>query len=103
MTHVIRKENLNEWNNNSTGKYNNPLQTTTENVVNRPPRLPEPTLGSYLQFITTDLENMLWIGSVLIFRHVSYGRPAIEFTAKVNIDYDWEILYDKNLFNMPVY
>ncbi|CAF3425033.1 unnamed protein product [Rotaria sp. Silwood1] len=102
MSHGIRKENLNEWNNNNTNENTNLRQTVTDDVVNRPPRPPGPTLGPYLQFITTDLENMLWIGSVLIFQHVSYGRPTIEFIAQVKIAYDWEILYE-NLFNMRAY
>ncbi|CAF5175608.1 unnamed protein product, partial [Rotaria sp. Silwood1] len=38
------------------------LDPCTEHVVHRPPRSPEPSLGPYFQFISTDLENMLWIG-----------------------------------------
>ncbi|CAF3052953.1 unnamed protein product [Rotaria sp. Silwood2] len=81
---------------------NDLLETSTELVVNRPPQPPGPALGPYFQFITTDLENMLWVGSVLIFRHVSYDRPIIQFKAKVKVDFDWETLYE-NLFNMRAY
>ncbi|CAF1180334.1 unnamed protein product [Rotaria sp. Silwood1] len=78
------------------------LETSSELVVNRPPQPPGPALGPYFQFITTDLEKMLWVGSVLIFRHVSYNRPSIQFKAKVKVDFDWETLYE-NLFDMRAY
>ncbi|CAF1165445.1 unnamed protein product [Rotaria sp. Silwood1] len=78
------------------------LDPCTEHVVHRPPRSPEPSLGPYFQFISTDLENMLWIGSILIFRHVSYGQPSIDFNAKVKVDLDWEFLYE-DLFDMRAY
>ncbi|CAF3163824.1 unnamed protein product [Rotaria sp. Silwood2] len=103
MTQRIGKENLNECDNdNMSSENNNLLPSITEHVVQRPPRPPESAMGPYFQFITTDLENMLWIGSVLIFRHVSYEQPTIEFTAKVKVDYDWEILYE-DLFDMRAY
>ncbi|CAF1083207.1 unnamed protein product [Rotaria sp. Silwood1] len=81
---------------------NDLFQATTEYEVNRPPKSPGPTLGPYYQFVTTDLEKMLWIGSALIFRHVTYDRPNIEFTSEAKLDYDWEILYD-NIFDMRAY
>ncbi|CAF1449810.1 unnamed protein product [Rotaria sordida] len=82
---------------------NNDLrETSTELVVNRPPQPPGPALGPYFQFITTDLEKMLWIGSVLIFRHVSYTQPSMQFNAKVKVTDDWETLYE-NLFDMRAY
>src|SRR4051812_8403630 len=57
-----------------------PPDTTTEtSESNRPPRPPGPALGPFFQFISTDLDKMLWIGSVLIFRHVSFDQPHIEF------------------------
>ncbi|CAF2187173.1 unnamed protein product [Rotaria magnacalcarata] len=84
----IGEENLNEWNNDNTGENNNLLQTTMEYVVQRPPRPPACRMRPYLQFVTTDLENKLWIGSILIFQHISYRRPTIEFTAEVKIAYD---------------
>ncbi|CAF3782227.1 unnamed protein product [Rotaria magnacalcarata] len=59
----IGEENLNEWNNDNTGENNNLLQTTMEYVVQRPPRPPACRMRPYLQFVTTDLENKLWIGS----------------------------------------
>ena len=71
-------------------------------AVNRPPKPPGHALGPYLQFITTDLERMLWIGSALIFRHVSFDQPTIEFTGDVKIDHHWEILYD-NIFDLRAY
>jgi hypothetical protein len=77
-------------------------QTAGKPVVDRPPKPPGPALGPYYQFITTDLEKMQWLGSVLIFRHVSFDRPTIEFISDVKVDYDWEILYD-NLFDMRAY
>ncbi|CAF3599539.1 unnamed protein product [Rotaria sp. Silwood1] len=103
MAERIGKESLNEYDTDNAGSENNDLlQTVTEDVVMRPPRPPEQAMGPYFQFITTDLENMLWIGSVLIFRHVSYDQPTIEFTTTVKIDYDWETLYE-NIFDMRAY
>jgi hypothetical protein len=79
------------------------IETRTEpTTINHPPRPPETTLGPYFQFISTDLKKMLWMGSVLIFRHISYGQPEIEFICDIKVDYNWEILY-KNLFNMCAY
>ncbi len=40
--------------------------------LNCPPKPPGPALGLFFQFISTDLEKMLWIGIILIFRHVSF-------------------------------
>ena len=94
----------------------NPTESRTETVdennefsganivrpINRPPKPPGDALGPYYQFLTTDLEKMQWIGSVLIFRHVSYERPKVEFTSDVKIDYDWEVLYE-NVFNLCAY
>ncbi|CAF1242428.1 unnamed protein product [Adineta steineri] len=71
-------------------------------AVNRPPKPPGHALGPFLQFITTDLEEMLWIGSVLIFRHISFNQPDIVFIGDVKIDYNWEILYD-NIFDLRAY
>ena len=71
-------------------------------AINRPPRPPGPALGPYFQFLQTDLNKMLWIGSALIFRHVSFDRPKIEFNCKPKLDYTWDILYD-NLFNLRIY
>jgi hypothetical protein len=71
-------------------------------AINRPPKAPGPALGPYYQFITTDLHRMLWIGSALIFRHVSFPCPSIEFVSQVNVEYDWEILYE-NIFDLRAY
>ena len=71
-------------------------------VTNHPPKPPGDTLGPYILFISTDLKKMLWMGSVLIFRHVSYDRPNVEFISDTQIDYNWEILYE-NLFDMRAY
>ena len=71
-------------------------------AINRPPRAPGPALGPYFQFLNTDLNRMLWRGSALIFRHVSFERPKIEFRCQPKLDHDWEILYD-NLFDLRVY
>ncbi|CAF0896204.1 unnamed protein product [Adineta ricciae] len=80
-----------------------PIENASDSLSTRhPPRPPGPALGPYLQFITTDLTQMLWIGSVLIFRHVSYDRPTIEFTCQAKVDYNWEVLYE-NLFNLCAY
>ena len=77
-------------------------QKSDEHPINRPPKPPGLTLGPYYQFLTTDLEKMQWLGSVLIFQHVSFDQPKIEFTSETKIDYDWEILYE-NVFNMRAY
>ena len=54
--------------------------TTAESpAISHPPRPPGTTLGPFFQFISTDLKKMLWMGSVLIFRHVSFDQPKIEF------------------------
>ncbi|CAF3338499.1 unnamed protein product [Rotaria socialis] len=102
MNQDVGKENLNEWNNDNTVENNNLLQATMEYVVKRPPKPAGCRMGPYLQFVTTDLENMFWIGSIVIFRHISYRRPTIEFTAEVKIAYDWEILYE-NLLSIRAY
>ena len=73
-----------------------------EHSINRPPKPPEQTLGPYLQFLTTDLEKMQWFGSILLFRQISFDRPKIELIGDVQIESDWEILYE-NLFDMRVY
>ena len=78
-----------------------PISTESPNIT-RPPTRPGPALGPYYQFLTTDLEKMLWLGSVLIFRDCSYDRPTIEFSSEVRVEYDWEILYD-NICNMRAY
>lgn len=70
--------------------------------VNHPPRPPDDAMGPFFHFITTDLDNMVWKGSVLIFRHISYTRPGMTFISDVKIDFQWEILYD-NIFNLCVY
>ncbi|CAF1344833.1 unnamed protein product [Didymodactylos carnosus] len=77
---------------------------TASPAVNRPPKPPGYALGPYLQFLTTDLDHMLWYGSALIFRHVSFNdkRPKIEFICEPKVDYTWEILYD-NIFDMRAY
>ena len=71
-------------------------------AINRPPRIPGPALGPYFHFIKTDLNKMLWLGSVLVFRHISFERPKIEFNSKPKLDYTWHVLYD-NLFDMRIY
>ncbi|CAF0953173.1 unnamed protein product [Adineta steineri] len=70
--------------------------------INRPPRNPGPALGPYYHFIKTDLNQMLWLGSALIFREISFERPKIEFFSQPKLEHTWEILYD-NLFNMRIY
>ncbi|UJR20209.1 hypothetical protein I4U23_023340 [Adineta vaga] len=71
-------------------------------LVIHPPRPPRSKIGPFIQFITTDLKNMLWMGSLLIFRHISFERPKLEFQSDVKIDFNWEILYE-NLFNLRAY
>lgn len=71
-------------------------------ALNRPPKPPGRALGPYFQFIRTDLERMLWIGSALVFRHVSLDRPKVEFISEAKIDYSYEVLYE-NLFDMRAY
>jgi hypothetical protein len=70
--------------------------------ITRPPQRPAPALGPYYQFITTDLNKMLWFGSALLIREVSFEQPTIEFFCEPKLDYTWEILYD-NIFNMRAY
>lgn len=80
-----------------------PTEAPTESpAINRPPKPPGPALGPHFQFITTDLERKLWIGSALIFRHVSFDRPTIEFHSDAKVDYQWEILYE-NIFDLCAY
>ena len=55
--------------------------------MTRPPKRPGPALGPYYQFLNTDLDKMLWLGSVLIFRDKSYDQPKIEFISDVQVDY----------------
>jgi hypothetical protein len=78
-----------------------PVSVQSPNIT-RPPKRPGPALGPYYQFITTDLNKMLWNGSVLILRDVSFDQPKIEFFCEPKLDSNWEILYD-NIFNMRVY
>ena len=70
--------------------------------ITRPPNRPGPALGPYYQFLNTDLDKMLWFGSALILRDKSYDQPKIEFISDVQLDYNWEILYD-NICNMRAY
>jgi hypothetical protein len=98
------------------GDYPPPKATTTEIPelppsvkaitdspgINRPPKPPGPALGPFLNFISTDLNKMLWIGSVLIFRHISFDRPKIKFICDMKVDYNWEILYE-NIFDLRAY
>ena len=80
-----------------------PTQAATESpAINRPPKPPGPALGPFFQFITTDLNRMLWIGSALIFRHISFDQPHLQFDCDVQINYQWEILYE-NIFNLRAY
>jgi hypothetical protein len=80
-----------------------PIEAATKSPgINRPPKPPGPELGPYFQFISTDLNKMLWIGSALIFRHVSFDQPNIEFVYDAKVDHDWEILYE-NLFDLCIY
>ena len=75
---------------------------TESPAINRPPKPPEHALGPFYHFITTDLKKMLWLGSALIFRHVSFDQPKIEFICDVKVDYNWEVLYE-NIFDMCAY
>jgi hypothetical protein len=78
-------------------------ETGTEpRSISHPPRPPEPALGPFFQFISTDLNKMLWMGSALIFRHVSFAQPNIEFISDAKVDYNWEILYE-NIFDLRAY
>ncbi|CAF4078633.1 unnamed protein product [Rotaria sordida] len=78
-------------------------ESNTESSANpHPPKPPETSLGPYFQFISTDLNEMLWIGSVLICRHISFDQPKIEFISDVKINYEWEILYE-NIFDLRAY
>ncbi|CAF0958615.1 unnamed protein product [Adineta ricciae] len=70
--------------------------------ITRPPQRPGPALGPYYQFLTTDLNQMLWYGSALIFREISFDQPTIDFFCEPKLDYSWEVLYD-NIFNMRAY
>jgi hypothetical protein len=99
-----------EMNNNATAvgvkdKHGN-LDLNAPNPVNPNPQYngdyPKPNLGPYYHFITTDLNQMLWIGSALIFRHISFGRPKIKFSCEPKLDFNWDILYD-NLCGMRIY
>lgn len=96
---MVRKDcnhNVNENDDNGSSESN------ILRPINRPPKPPGHAMGPYYQFLTTDLETMQWIGSVLIFRHVSFARPKVEFIGAVKIEYDWEILYE-NVFDMCAY
>ncbi|CAF3823060.1 unnamed protein product [Adineta steineri] len=75
---------------------------TESPAINRPPKPPGPALGPYFQLISTDLNKMLWMGSALIFRHISFNQPNIEFICDVNVDYNWEILYE-NIYDLCAY
>ncbi|CAF3971055.1 unnamed protein product [Rotaria sp. Silwood2] len=80
-----------------------PASTSIEtSTITRPPKPPPPALGPYFQFITTDLNRKLWIGSALIFRHISFYQPKIEFFCESKLVYNWEILYE-NVRNMRSY
>ena len=76
--------------------------TAASSAINHPPKPPGNALGPYFQFISTDLKKMLWMGSVLIFRHVSSDQPKIEFISDAKVDSKWEILHE-NLFNLRAY
>jgi hypothetical protein len=71
-------------------------------AINHPPAPPGTTMGPYIHFITTDLKEMLWMGSILIFRHISFDPPKIEFRGDTKTDYNWEVLYE-NLFDLRAY
>jgi hypothetical protein len=80
-----------------------PTEAATESpAINRPPKPPGSALGPFFQFITTDLQKMLWMGSALIFRHVSFDQPNIEFVCDAKVGYKWEVLYD-NIFDLRAY
>ena len=70
--------------------------------MTRPPKRTSPALGPYYQFVTTDLNRKLWLGSALILREVSFDRPDIEFSCEPTIEFHYETLYE-NLFQMRVY
>jgi hypothetical protein len=100
------------------GDYPKPKPTTTKikelhfppashtdsrpSAINCLPRQPGPALGPYFHFKETDLNEMIWFGSALIFRHISFERPTIEFHSKPKLDFSWELFYEK-LFNMQIY
>lgn len=96
MVHKDCNENVNK------GDSDGSSEPSVVRPINRPPKPPGRAMGPYYQFLTTDLEKMQWIGSVLIFRHISSARPKVEFISAVKIDYDWEILYE-NVFDMCAY
>ena len=48
--------------------------------INRPPKPPGTMLGPFIHYITTDLKKMLWLGSVLIFRHVSFDQCSSQLS-----------------------
>ena len=80
-----------------------PVEAATESpALNRPPKPPAAALGPFFQFISTDLKKMLWMGSALIFRHVSFDRPRLEFSSEVRVDHQWEVLYS-NIFDLRAY
>src|SRR5690349_4855433 len=57
-----------------------PVDAATDSPgVHHPPKPPGTALGPFFHFISTDLKKMLWMGSILIFRHVSFDQPKIEF------------------------
>jgi hypothetical protein len=79
------------------------IKTTADSSgINRPPKPPGTSLGPFFQFISTDLKKMLWMGSVLIFRHVSFDQPKIKFISDAKVNYNWEILYE-NIFELRAY
>lgn len=78
-----------------------PVSTGAPQITHPPPK-PKSALGPYFQFLTTDLEQMLWLGSALILRDISYAQPKIEFFAEQKLDFHWEILYD-NIRDMRAY
>ena len=80
-----------------------PMEAATESpAINRPPKSPDDALGPFFQFISTDRQNMRWLGSALLFRHVSFGQPHIEFFCDNRIEYDWEVLH-ANIFDLCAY
>ena len=70
--------------------------------VNHPPRPPGKAMGPFLHFISTDLKRMIWKGSILMFRHVSFPQPKLTFISDVKVDYEWETLYE-NIFDLRAY